>query len=210
MKIPIFAHIASAFYLLPAVVGLIRWKNQNRYLKIFTIFCIYSVFHIIAEFILGRFGISNQELSNIYRLVQLECIFWLYYHWSQRPVVKQSLKVFAMLYLLFWITDFALHPFPHEFQESIATVANFLMLASSLIIIEHLFRTTHESMYSHSLFWIGTGIILYSAGTIVVLSMSNTILKMGIDYFILLWHINWGFTIIANLFFTRSFWCKIF
>lgn len=210
MEIPIAAHIASGFYLLPAASGLFRWKDQNKYLKLFAIFGVYSILHIIAEFIMGRYGIPNQQLSNIYRLVQLECILWLYEQWIPYRSVKNGLKVVAMVYLLYWIIDFTLYPFPLEFHGSIAATANFLMLAASLIIIQSLFRTTRESIYAHSIFWISSGIILYSAGTIVVLTMSNTIMKMGMEYFILLWHINWIFTMIANVFFTRSFWCKVY
>lgn len=210
MKIPLFAHVAAGFYFFPAAAGMIRWKRLNMHLKLFALFCVYSIIHIIAEFILGRLGIANQFLSNIYRLLQIECIFFLYHHWLQDTVVKNGIKISALLYFIFWIFDTIAHPFPNEFREPIAVVANILMLVSSLIVIENLFRTTQDSIFAHSVFWISSGLILYTAGTIVVLTMSNTILKMGIEYFNVLWHINWGFTIIANVFFTRSFLCKIY
>jgi hypothetical protein len=210
MKIPIFAHIAAGTYLIPAFVGVRYWKNQNKYMKIFTVFFVYSIVSIIAEFIFGRMGISNQILSNIFRLIQLECVLFLYSGWTQQMHLKDGLKIAGLLYLVFWSLDVSFLPFPKEFREHIATAANSIMLVASVIILGHLVKISEKSITQYSVFWIAIGIILYSAGTIVVLTMSNTILSMGKDYFDLLWHINWGFTIIANVIFARSFLCKTF
>ncbi len=210
MKIPIFAHIAAGSYLIPAVAGMIQWKDLNRSLKFFTVFSLFAIISIIAEFIMGRMGISNQILSNIYRLVQIECILYLYSVWTKKTQFQDTLKIAGLMYFVFWFLDVSFLPFPKEFREHIATVANGIMLIASVMMLSHIVKVSEETVTKHSIFWIAIGILIYSAGTIIVLTMSNTILQMGIDYFNMLWHINWGFTIIANIFYTRSFVCKTF
>lgn len=210
MQIPVFAHVAAASFLVPAWSGIRYWKHLSAPMKIFGVFCFFSTLQVVIEFILGRMGIPNQFLSNIYMLVHVECLLYLYSKWIQKTFIKDILKIVGLLYIAFWFLDVSFLPFPKEFREHIDTVANGIMLITSIILLSEMVKLLEHSLTDYSVYWIAIGTLLYSAGTIVVFSFSNTILSMGIGYFNILWHINWGFTIIANLFFARSFRCKTF
>lgn len=210
MQIPVFAHVAAASYLIPAGIGLRNWNMLQTPMKIFALFCFFSVVQVITEFGLGRMGISNHFVSNIHILVQVECIFFLYSQWSQKIRLNDGLKIAGLMYFVFWFLDVSFLPFPKEFRENIDTVASCILLVASVIILGQIVGVSKISITQYSVFWIAIGTLLYSSGTIVVFSFSNTILNMGMEYFNMLWHINWGFTIIANLFFVRSFSCKTF
>lgn len=210
MTIPIFAHFAAASYLIPAV-AIIKYRRQlNRPMKVFALFMFYSMLHIASEFILGRFGIHNQFLLNIFRLVFLQSILYLYALWTDQKTVKNLFHFTGLAYLLFWCVDVAFNPFPAEFSEGISVAANIIMMIASIIVLNAANKHSHRRVTEHSVFWIASGIILYAAGTTAVSLMSNAILAMGMEYFNALWHINWGFTILTNLFFARAFLCKTF
>ena len=210
MQIPIFAYVAAASFLIPAGFGVRHWRRLQTSMKIFALFCIFSVIQVTAEFVLGRMGIANQFLSNIYMIVYVGCMLFLYSQWTQKIRLNDGLKIAGLMYFVFWFLDVSFLPFPKEFRENIDTVASFIMLVASVIILGQIVRVSKISITQYSVFWIAIGTLLYSSGTIVVFSFSNTILDMGIEYFNMLWHINWGFTIIANVFFARSFLCKTF
>jgi hypothetical protein len=209
MTIPPFAHAAAVSYLIPGITAAYHWKKLHGPMKLFGIFCFYSVFHIVLEFILGRMGIPNQFLSNIYRLLLLECILFLYHQWTRRQILKNFFAFAGMAFMIVWAVDFSFTPFPDEFREHLIASANIVMLATSVVILQDMVRQSELSITKNAIFWISSGIILYSAGTMTVFTMSNAVLKMGIEYFNILWHINWLFTIIANMFFARSFQCKV-
>lgn len=210
MAIPLFAHVAAGSYLIPAAAAISVRSRLNRPMKIFAIFIGYTVLHIGGEFTLGRFGIHNQFLLNIYRLIFLECILFLYMLWTDRQFLKDLFRLAGAAYLLFWCIDVAFTPFPAEFREGLSSISNAVLIVASLMILNAVNKHSHRRVTEHSVFWIAAGIILYSSGTMVVTLMSNTILAMGLEYFNALWHINWGFTILANLFFTKAFLCKNF
>ncbi len=210
MQIPVFAHVAAASFFIPAGIGYRNWRILQPPMKIFTLFCFFLVVQVIAEFVLGRLGIANHFVSNIHVLVQVECILFLYFKWVQKTRLKDSLKIAGLMYFVFWFLDVSFLPFPKEFRENIDTVASCILLVASVIILGQIVGVSKISITQYSVFWIAIGTLLYSSGTIVVFSFSNTILNMGMEYFNMLWHINWGFTIIANLFFVRSFSCKTF
>jgi uncharacterized protein YhhL (DUF1145 family) len=210
MAIPIFAHVAAGSYLIPAVAAYTYRNQLERPMRFFALFIGYTLLHIAGEFLLGRFGIHNQFLLNIYRLVFLECILFLYGLWTDQKSFKDIFHLAGLAYLLFWCIDVAFTPFPAEFRESISVASNVILIVASLMILNSANKHSHRRVTEHAVFWMASGIVLYSAGTMAVTLMSNTILAMGLEYFNAMWHINWGFTIIANLFFTKAFLCKIY
>jgi len=210
MKTPIFSFIAAGSYLIPSGFGIRYWRVLSTPMKIFALFSTYSVLHEIVAIVLGRMGISNHFLSNIYVVTFIECILFLYSKWTDRQFLKDGFRIAGLMYFVFWTIDVSFSPFPKEFRENIDTVANAIALVTSVIILSQLIKYSKKSIVEYSVFWIAIGTLLYSAGTIIIFSFSNTILSMGINYFNMLWHINWGFTIIANVLYARSFWCKTF
>jgi hypothetical protein len=210
MQIPVLAHVAAFSFLVPAVIGLRHWRRSIPPMKIFILFFVYSLIHLSIEFTFGRMGIANHFLSNIYMVVNVECILYLYIKWNQKKYLQGILKIAGIMYFVFWLLDMTFFPFPIEFRENIDTFANGVMLIASVIMLYQLTKLSDQSVTSYSVFWIAVGTSLYAAGTIVVFTFSNTVLEMGMESFNLLWHINWVFTIISNIIVARSFSCKNF
>lgn len=210
MAIPPFAHIAAVSYFLPAGVGLRYWKLSPAPMKVFTLFCVYSTLHLIAEFTLGRMKISNQFLLNYHQIIELGAILYVYHAWVPGKRLKDLFQYFGLGYSLLWIVNKFFFEDPMRFSENISLVALFLQIIASLIIMNSIVNSSREHVSAHAIFWIALGVLLYASGTIIVNGFSNTILAMGMVYFNILWHINWGFTIIANILYARSFRCRLF
>ncbi len=210
MQIPVFAHVAAASTLLPMLYGVKVWKTSKQPVRMFTLFCVYSVLHVIAEFTLGRMGISNQFLSNYHQLIEFICILYLYQAWIVESKVKDFFQYVGMLYIILWLINKYYFENPEQFSDVISAAALFLLIVSTVILLHAVNSRTQGPITEHFVFWIATGVLLYSAGTITVIAFSNTILEMGIAYFDVLWHINWGFTVAANILYAKGFTCKVF
>jgi len=210
MQIPVFAHVAAASFLIPAGLGIRHWRTLHTSMKIFALFCIFSVLQVIAAFVLGKMGIPNQFLSNIYMLFYVECVLLLFSRWTQRRFLKDALVITGLIYFVFWILDVSFLPFPKDFRENIDTGANAIMIIASMIMLGQIAKHSENLITEYSTFWIAIGALLYSAGTITVTANSNAILAMGISFFNTLWHVVWGCSVIANLLYARSFLCKTF
>lgn len=210
MNIPLFAHVATLSFLFPVVSGIYNWKTLDRTMRIFAIFCCLSLIHVVIEFIWGRMGESNQFLINLYWLMEFEFILYLYFQWIKNKILKEVFQYFGLAYLLFWTFNQFYFDDPTRFNEPVAVVSFIFLIVASVLVFYHLILAATDRLANAAIFWIGTGIILYCSGTIIVFTLSNTVMKMGLEYFISIWYINWSFIIIANLSFARSFWCKIF
>lgn len=210
MPIPVFAYVAGVSFIVPLSSGIRRWKMLGPSMKIFAVFTVYSGLHVAAEFILGGYGINNHFLLNIWDLVSFQCIVYLYYRWVQKERLKDFFQIIGMAYVSYWFLEMTYIEVPEEFQVTISTSANLLLIIASIVILYATAQSTETMAFSLAISWIASGVILYCGGTVVVQAMSNTVLKMGIKYFDMIWHINWTLSIIANIMYARSFWCKTF
>lgn len=210
MEVTIIAHLSAVSHVLPAYAGIRHRRKMPFPMKVFTAFLIFGVAFEAAEYILKQLNIHNIFLINFYGLIEFECLIYLYFQRVEKGIYKDILQLAGMLYFLLWMFDVSFDPFPKNFNESIMAGGNALLIALSILVLNNTFSETQKELADYSIFWIGIGAIIYCAGTIIVFTMSNKILAMGLNYFILLWHINWILTIVANLLFTRSFWCKAF
>lgn len=210
MTFPLFGYVAIASYIPPVVVGLRRWKKLERQMKVFSIFCVLSLLEVVCERVMSANNIPTLRMSDIFQVIEFETIIYLYFLWVPKRELRDILQVIGMLYFLYWLLEFSFIDVPTQFQESIATAANLLLIISSMFIFTIIFRTLDSNLRDHAIFWIGSGVILYCSTTIVLFNYSNSILEMGMFYFNVMWHINWTFAIITNIFYTRSFLCKVF
>ncbi|MDP1676703.1 MAG: hypothetical protein Q8L88_07520 [Bacteroidota bacterium] len=210
MQAPILLYVAEASCFLPAGAGLFQWKKLNSPLKILTLFFCFSVLHVIAEETLRRMSINNLFLQNIHQVVEVESFLYFFWTWSKQRILKDGIQYAAMIYLVVWTLNKVYFEQPEQFNESMSTIANFFLIVVSIFVLLELSKTATVSLLSHTIFWIGSGTILYFSGTIIIFSLSNTILQIGFLYFDIFWHFNWSLVIIVNLMFARSFWCKIF
>lgn len=207
MNIPFFAHVASTSYILPAYFSVRRWKYLDRPLKGFAVFSIISVGQTVAEFVLGRMGIHNQFLLNYYQLVEFIFVMYLFFYRAETGLFKEGIQYITMLYILTWVIYKFYFENPDKFSEVIAPLSSFFFIIVSGYALVQLLQSSTIIISKTPMFWFSTGIFLYAAGTIIIFLFSNAILAMGIDYFNALWHVNWGFTLISNLCFSKGFWC---
>lgn len=210
MKAPWLLYAAEISCLFPAVAGLYRWKNLTVHLKLLTIFFGYTVIHVVLQETLRRMSINNIFLVDIHQIVELEFFLFLFWVWSKNKYLRIGIQSAGVIYAVFWSVNKWYFQKPAPFNEIIATVANIFLIIFSISILYELGKRTTIQVTNYAIFWIGTGIVLYCAGTVIIFSFSNTILQLGMTYFVFFWHINWSLTIIVNLLFSRSFFCRTF
>ncbi|MCK9407645.1 MAG: hypothetical protein WCX28_08285 [Bacteriovoracaceae bacterium] len=208
MKIPYFAYVSGVSFFIPAAVGLYKWKQQNRIMRLFVLFCCFSALHVSVEYIFGRLGKPTQGLSNFHQLLELVVILFLYLKKSKDNRFRSALFASSIVYIIIWLSNKKFFESIDKINVVVQSSGRFLLIFCSILALYDLIKMSVSKITNDPVFWIGAGTIIYAAGTIIVITMGNIILEMGVDYFIFFWHINWGLTIIANLFYARSFLCN--
>ena len=180
-----------------------------RPLRIFAVFCWYALLHLTVEYILGREGRSNQWLIDIQQFVELAVVLWIYGEASAQRLFRTILRMITAGYGLLWIYVETVAAEPDQFTEVTSVAAMLVLISASVYVLQSLIRRDEDRPSDHAVYWIALGVLLYGAGTIVITTFSNDFLAMGMDTFVAVWHINWGFTIVTNLLYARSFPCRL-
>jgi hypothetical protein len=208
MKIPALAFISSLTYLIPAIAGIWRFKRLERPMKMFLLLCVWSCIEATAEYILGMKHINNSFLINYYFLIDSLFLSVVYSYSIEDKRTKRTILVLAILFIVIWVIDRLFFAVPGQMNNEMAATSSIFIIIVSILIVLVVIKKTDRLLIDEPIFWVSTGYALYSAGVLLIFGLSNELLKLGMLYFAVAWHINWSLAIVANLMFTRGFFCR--
>jgi hypothetical protein len=208
MPIPIMGYVAAGSTFLPVAVGCARYRKLERVMRVFTAFSVITCVNVALEFGLGIFKIKNYLLSDIYYLVEVPLMAFIYHLSIAGKVSRRVLKACAVVFVLTWLVDELYFADPNQLNNALAMITSIILLVMSLVTLTGVLKTAMTRLTKEPVFWVLTGTIFYSAGTFVVLGLSNELLKLGMTYFDVAWHINWILYSASMVMFTKGLLCK--
>lgn len=207
-NVPIFAHIAALSFFLPAITAWYRWKQLDVLFKIVAVYTWYTIAYLIVEVTYSITGTPNLHLSNINELVIVGVMLGVYYRYLEQNLIRDIIQYAGIAFVLVWLINKFFFENPEQMSELVQAGGRALLIGFSVVVQYELFKRAQKRITQEPLFWLTTAIIIYCAGSLAVMTMSNTLLKMDLAYFTALWHFNWGAILIANILITRSFLCR--
>jgi hypothetical protein len=208
MKIPALAFISSLTYLIPPLAGIWRFKRLDRPMKLFFLLCVWSLIEVTAEYILSVNHINNSFLINSSFLIDTLFLSVVYSNSTEDKRIKRIILILAILFIAIWIVDKLIFAVPGQMNNEMAVTSCIFIIVASIVIVLAVMKKTDSLLIDKPIFWVSAGYVLYSAGVLFIFGLSNELLKLGMFYFQIAWHINWSFAIVANLMFARSFFCR--
>jgi ABC-type transport system involved in multi-copper enzyme maturation permease subunit len=97
---------------------------------------------------------------------------------------------------------------PDHINSGMAMISRTFLIVMALVTLQSAIKDEKLHLLERPVFWVVMGVVLYSAGTLLVVGLSNQLLELGVPYFVVAWHINWSLLIIANLLYTKGMLCK--
>lgn len=208
MKIPALAFISLLTYLIPPLAGIWRFKRLTRPMKMFFLLCVWSLIDVTAGYILSMKHINNSFLINYYFLIDSLFLSVVYSLSIEDKRTKRIILILAILFIVIWVVDKLIFAVPGQMNNEMAVTSRVFIIVASIVIVLAVMKKTDSLLIDRPIFWVSTGYVLYSAGVLFIFGLSNELLKIGMLYFHIAWHINWSLAIVANLMFTRSFFCR--
>ena len=207
MKAPLIALIAASSYIVPAIAGILRFKRLNNAMKVFLLFCFFACVEIGGEYELGRKHINNTFLSNYSLLIESAFIFTVYFLSIATKKIKQIISTLALIFLFLWIIDKIYFEIPKQLNDEMAVASRVFIIVISVVTIDTVMGKMNHPFIDEPIFWVATSSLIYSTGALLIVGLSNEILKMGVSYFRAAWYINWSLVIISNGMYTKGFFC---
>ena len=208
MQLPTIAYIAGATCVLPAIIAAVRYKSLSRPMKVLAgLFVMYAAV-VTAEYWLSQKGIQNLWIGQIYTLVEFSFFTVTFSMWVESGTRQRILRWSIAAYAIIWSVLKVTVEHPGEFDNYSGPLAKLILLGLAMYTIRINFQRTESNLLTFARVWMSTGILLYGAGTLLILAASNQILKLSPEGFLTLWYVNWSMLILSNLLYSKAFLCK--
>ncbi len=198
--------LASSF--VTVIVGLTRYKILDRGGRALVILAAANCCQIMASYTLSVMKIRNLELLNDYRPVELVMIAIVFVFMVESKLVRRLLIFCSIGYVVIWIADKIYLDDPTQLNSRMAMLSRITAIIMSIAVLYSGGQTSSGFFTKRPLFWVGTAVLLYSSGTLLVLGLSNQLINLELETFIQAWQINWILLIMANLMYVKGLLCK--
>jgi hypothetical protein len=208
MPIPIYGQIHAVSYLFPVTAGLARISRLNRAMRTLTVLSILACVNIALEYFLAVLLGNNLVLTHIYVVIECSLLCAVFYMSVPLATTRNTILMLGGSFVVFWIANIAFFFNPNEIDSTAQMVVRIVLIIMSAVTLQAVMRDESSSLVTRPVFWVAISVILYSAGTLIVVGLSNQLLALGIGYFDAAWDINWTFIIIANTCYAKGLLCK--
>jgi hypothetical protein len=205
---PVFGYICIATFLVPAAVGIKRFTNLGKATRILAILSFIACLEIVAAEIASWLIKSNYLITDTYRGIEASLLCAFFYYCAKENRSRYLLKTMGVVFSLAWIVDLVLMKNPGHINSGMAIVSRLVLIAMSSVALYSLLEDESMNPMEKPVFWVAVGVMLYAAGTLVILALSNYLLKLGLPYFEAGWRVNWTLLILSNLLYTKAMMCK--
>ena len=203
----LLVYISVASDILPLLAALYNYKQLDRVLKLFVLFCLVSFSFDLLETILSNFQVRNNfPLFHLYDLLAVIFFAVIYYRAFYKPILKKVTLVLGCVAMVAVICFAALRENIWTYPSISNTVLCILMIVLSLAYFYQLLtRQEFVHIEKQGLFWVNAGVLFYFSINIFLFMLYNKISQnVRNDYYM----IQSGTSIIANLLYSVGLLCK--
>jgi hypothetical protein len=209
MKLPVIVYFVNASSLFAAIAGIVRYKRLNNAMKVFSVFCVLTCLMEIFELILNRKHINNTFISNYYVPAEMIFISFVYLLSLANKRMQRIISALALLFMCIWVLDKIYFDVSGQVNIEMAVTSRIFIILISVLTIHTIVRQMNHPFINTPMFWVSSGVLLYSTGVALILASMNELIKMGISYYQAAWYINWSLEILCNLMYTKGFFCTV-
>jgi hypothetical protein len=93
------------------------------------------------------------------------------------------------------------------FDSYTSTIAKMVYIVVATSMLFNIQKDSLSVLRIDARVWVASGLIIYSAGTLLMFALFNVMLKESPNLVKAIWPVNWLLYIIVNLFYARAIWC---
>jgi len=189
-------------------VGGFRYRSLPRPLRLLEYLLVFSFVMTIIERILASHYINNLWAAHISTIVEFVIVLNIFSFWMKQHLKRLVLFGCLIGFIILWIISKLLFEPFSQFDGWTAAISKIIQITFSSILFVEVIKDSDIDWTKDPRFWVTTGVIIYSAGSLFLFALFNKMLQISPVYLMMMWSLNWILAIIANLLFARSFLCK--
>ena len=181
------------------LVGGFRYRSLPSSLQFLEWFIVFTFGETIIEWVLASYNIQNLWMSHINTLIEFVLIMLMYFFWMKRTRNRSILSICFIVFGICWIVS----KFTFESLSSLdgwtAPLSKVLQIVFSALLLLDVVKESNIAWINDPRIWVAAGIIIYSAGSLFIFALFNTMLQISPDRLKFVWSLNWILIIVSNL-----------
>jgi hypothetical protein len=208
MKIPVLFYLSLFFQIVTTFVGGFYYKNLPRPMRILEWLIIIGLVDVMLQWTLAYLNIRNLWTSHFYTVIEIVFVVSIYSSWINKKQNRLTLWLCLAAFSIFWIIGKVTFEPLSLLNNWTAAISKILQIIFSAFILVDVVKESDIVWTDDPRLWVVAGIIIYSAGSLLISVFFNMMLHDSYDRLRLVMSINWILIIVSYLFYTRAFLCK--
>ena len=189
-------------------MGGFRYRSLPRSLRFLEWLIILTFGETVIEWVIASYNIQNLWMSHINTLVEFVLIMLMYFFWMKRNLNRLMLNICLVMFVVCWIVSkFTFEPLS-SLDGWTAPLSKVLQIVFSALLLLDVVKESDITWINDPRIWVASGVIIYSAGSLFIFALFNTMLQISPDRLKLVWSLNWILIIASNVLSTWGFLCK--
>lgn len=201
------AYISSLSILIPLIVGIFRIRITEVNPIFFLLISITSIVELLNSF-LSYYQWNNIWLINFYDIVLVTIVGILFIRTYHMSILRIRFFGITLVILVSTMILVLLNSGFFYLNQMNAVIASVFTAIISMSILYWLFSNANRSFARSSIFWIASGLLIYSCTTVVVYGLANTMFKMGPSYILIYTIFQMSINIVTNIIYSIAFLCR--
>ncbi len=158
-------------------------KKNITLVFITTAVLVFNSLYYFSFFTTGWGAVNNFPITNIEMLIEVALYLLLYIFLLEKKKYKLFLTGYLLIFLVFsWIVATKIQPIHTEFPTYSFVFGSFgILIGILLFFYEKLNETNAENIFRNFWFWISTGLFIFFAAEIPLMSLLNYLLQQEDD-----------------------------
>jgi hypothetical protein len=163
----------------------------------------------IIEVVMGMYHIHNLWLMHISTLIEYSIILTMFYSWKNTRREKHRILILGGAFAVLWFVSKLFIESFSQMDTYTFAVAQMIYIVLAASMLFDVLKDSETVLKHDARIWVASGMMIYSAGTLIVFSFFNIILASTPELLNTVWHVNWILVIVATLFYARGIWCRV-
>jgi NADH:ubiquinone oxidoreductase subunit 6 (subunit J) len=162
----------------------------------------------VLEIILIKLGKHNLWVTHFSTLIEFLLLSGVFYIWKKKKRQKQTIVILASVFIVLWIVSKYTFESFEQYDNYTTGIARVLEIAYAISLLFDILQDAHTTLWKDARIWVASGVLIYSAGVILVFVLFNELFKVSESVLRLLWHINWSLLILSSILYFRGIMCR--
>ncbi len=206
--IGIILYGVQTFVCFVGIVGLRKWKQLSKPLRLFEVYILFTVAIEVVEGVLAEYNIRNLWVVHCFDFVELFLYSCLFFLWYPGKRYRYLLWTAFGLYVSVWIIGkFTFEPF-YFMDVYSGAISQIIQIGFGGRLLYSISQEQGFNWKNDPRFLVISGIVLYASASFLLHITFNVLLTLPLQTMRIIWLLNVLFVMLQYIIFLKGFLCN--